>query len=244
MYASKQGRGRGGPAGQRPGGGGRSARASTVRLFLLAVGLISLVTYIWIVLFVHPAHVAASAQNTGASLGNSAVGAYHAQVSAEQTSRGTPPKAWPPLLQRRHSAPPLQRREEQRGYGVQAGNAQQAGEASWQQSQAAGLADLLPRQPPGSPPALPPPPPVSPPPPPRRDMRSHPFQEEKYRIWKLPAVDPSPRCKASGICDGNHECRDDDKLGCVTDALERKMHVRNATRWTWKGYKCESNRFQ
>ncbi|EFJ41245.1 alpha-1,2-mannosidase [Volvox carteri f. nagariensis] len=40
----------------------------------------------------------------------------------------------------------------------------------------------------------------------------------------------------SGICDGNYTCGVDG-LGCITDALLRKEKVREAARWTWKGYR-------
>ncbi|KAG2434808.1 hypothetical protein HXX76_007693 [Chlamydomonas incerta] len=84
-----------------------------------------------------------------------------------------------------------------------------------------------------------------PPPPPEEEdtvpegphpMRHHPFQDAKYRIWSLAKEDVSPRCKASGICDGNYECGADG-MGCITDALKRKMKVRDAAAWTWKGYR-------
>lgn len=67
-------------------------------------------------------------------------------------------------------------------------------------------------------------------------MRNHPHKDEKYRIHKLPKEDRSPRCKRSGICDGNHECGPDG-LGCVTKAEDRKAKVQEAARWTWKGYR-------
>lgn len=84
-----------------------------------------------------------------------------------------------------------------------------------------------------------------PPPPPDEDdvpegphpMRHYPYQDAKYRIWSLPKEDVSPRCRASGICDGKYDCGADG-MGCITDALKRKMKVRDAAAWTWKGYRC------
>eukprot|EP00198_Chlamydomonas_reinhardtii_P010757 XP_001700094.1 alpha-1,2-mannosidase [Chlamydomonas reinhardtii] len=83
-----------------------------------------------------------------------------------------------------------------------------------------------------------------PPPPPDEDdvpegphpMRHYPYQDAKYRIWSLPKEDVSPRCRASGICDGKYDCGADG-MGCITDALKRKMKVRDAAAWTWKGYR-------
>lgn len=63
-----------------------------------------------------------------------------------------------------------------------------------------------------------------------------PFTDHKYRIWKHPAVDRSPRCTAAKICDGVYECGSDG-LGCIRDNYQRKMKVREATRWTWQGYR-------
>jgi hypothetical protein len=64
----------------------------------------------------------------------------------------------------------------------------------------------------------------------------HPFTDEKYRIYTIPAHDASPRCAQSKICDGDHSCGPD-KLGCVTDAKKRQQHIREAIRWSWQGYR-------
>ncbi|GIL55013.1 hypothetical protein Vafri_10677 [Volvox africanus] len=71
---------------------------------------------------------------------------------------------------------------------------------------------------------------------PFRPLRHYPHKDPKYRIWELPAVDRSPRCIKSDICDGNHTCGADG-LGCITNAQQRKQKVREAARWTWKGYR-------
>lgn len=80
----------------------------------------------------------------------------------------------------------------------------------------------------------PPPPAPEVPEPPVQHFK--PFTDPKYRIWHHPAVDKSPRCKAAKICDGVYDCGQDG-LGCIRDNLERKMKVREATAWTWKGYR-------
>lgn len=56
-------------------------------------------------------------------------------------------------------------------------------------------------------------------------------------VYSLAAPDSSPRCKASGICDGVHECGDDG-MGCITDPEARRNRVRDAGRWSWKAYRC------
>jgi hypothetical protein len=73
-----------------------------------------------------------------------------------------------------------------------------------------------------------------PPPPPAAAAFKHPFPD--YSIYTLPDHDASPRCARSGICDGDHSCGADG-LGCVTGAAERKARVREAIRWSWKGYR-------
>lgn len=60
----------------------------------------------------------------------------------------------------------------------------------------------------------------------------------KYQLYKLPsggARDSSPRCKHSGICDGDTSCGEDG-LGCITDMAGRRERVRQATRWSWRAY--------
>lgn len=58
----------------------------------------------------------------------------------------------------------------------------------------------------------------------------------KHRGAYANEQDASPRCKASGICDGKHDCGEDG-LGCITDAAQRRDRVRDAIKWSWKGYK-------
>lgn len=70
-------------------------------------------------------------------------------------------------------------------------------------------------------------------------MRHHPFSDPKYRIWKHPEVDRSPRCQQAKICDGNYDCGSNG-LGCIRDNYQRKLKVREAARWTWKGYRCDA----
>ncbi|KAG2490849.1 hypothetical protein HYH03_010767 [Edaphochlamys debaryana] len=67
-------------------------------------------------------------------------------------------------------------------------------------------------------------------------LRHHPHKDKKYRIYKLPEKDVSPRCQKAQICDGNYECGPDG-LGCIQDAAQRKEKVRDAAKWTWKGYR-------
>lgn len=56
-------------------------------------------------------------------------------------------------------------------------------------------------------------------------------------FYSIPANDTSPRCSQSHICDGNYSCGPDN-LGCITNAKERKEHVRTAISWAWAGYRC------
>ena len=72
---------------------------------------------------------------------------------------------------------------------------------------------------------------------PSHPMREHPHRDLKYRLHKLPENDTSPRCRLVGICDGDHSCGPDG-LGCVVSSKERQRHIREAARWTWKGYRC------
>ncbi len=60
--------------------------------------------------------------------------------------------------------------------------------------------------------------------------------QSKYQLYHVPTVDQSPRCKRSGICDGNHTCGSDG-LGCITDAAARLEKIRQATKWSWAGYR-------
>lgn len=48
--------------------------------------------------------------------------------------------------------------------------------------------------------------------------------------------DTSVRCRRSSICDWDRACGGDG-LGCVVGAGERQARVRDAIRWTWKGYR-------
>jgi mannosyl-oligosaccharide alpha-1,2-mannosidase len=57
-----------------------------------------------------------------------------------------------------------------------------------------------------------------------------------YKLYKLPEQDGSPRCRNSGICDGDYSCGADG-LGCIRDAKERQERIRAATRWAWAGYR-------
>jgi hypothetical protein len=70
-----------------------------------------------------------------------------------------------------------------------------------------------------------------------RQPFKHPFPDQAYRIFSIPPHDDSPRCSQSKICDGDHSCGPDG-LGCMTDAHQRKMKVREAIRWSWQGYRC------
>lgn len=70
---------------------------------------------------------------------------------------------------------------------------------------------------------------------------AHPFPQEAYRLYSIPAADTSPRCQRSGICDGDHGARGrcgDDGLACVVGTAERQQRVREAIRWSWQGYRC------
>lgn len=78
-------------------------------------------------------------------------------------------------------------------------------------------------------------PPTEPVHPPPKPVYIHPFPSLKG-YYSIPAKDTSPRCTRSQICDGDHSCGPD-KLGCVTDASERKEHVRKAIAWAWEGYR-------
>ena len=64
----------------------------------------------------------------------------------------------------------------------------------------------------------------------------HPFPGPEYRLYSLPAKDDSPRCRQSGICDGDRSCGPD-KLGCVASARARQQKVREAIKWSWQGYR-------
>eukprot|EP00798_Chlamydomonas_sp_ICE-L_P019353 gene19353-26003_t len=67
-------------------------------------------------------------------------------------------------------------------------------------------------------------------------FRHYPFKdEEKYRIYEHPTHDPSPRCRNTGICDGDPSCGLDG-MGCVTEAHARQKYVQAAARWSWAGY--------
>jgi hypothetical protein len=67
----------------------------------------------------------------------------------------------------------------------------------------------------------------------------HPFTDPKYRLFSIPAHDPTQRCARSGICDGDHACGPD-QLGCVVSAKRRQDHIREAIRWSWQGYRWGS----
>lgn len=184
----------------------RSARA-----VLLAVGCVALVSYLYLVLVLHPR--ATTSRDRELQQGETGVTeqqpAQHpssplpTETSAHPAQSGSPPLANGEIL--RHAVT---------------------------KSTSSHHSSLPVRKASPPPPASPPPETPEPPHP----MRNHPHKDEKYRIHKLPKEDRSPRCKRSGICDGNHECGPDG-LGCVTKAEDRKAKVQEAARWTWKGYR-------
>lgn len=54
--------------------------------------------------------------------------------------------------------------------------------------------------------------------------------------------DDSARCRRSGICEGTLACQEGapEDLGCVLAAGERQEKIREAMRWSWKGYRYET----
>lgn len=64
----------------------------------------------------------------------------------------------------------------------------------------------------------------------------HPFNDSKYKIYRLDEHDESARCQGSGICDGNYTCVTDG-LGCVRSSKQRQEHIRAAAQWSWLGYR-------
>lgn len=63
-----------------------------------------------------------------------------------------------------------------------------------------------------------------------------PYVEPTHRIYTRNAHDASTRCRVSGICDHDTSCGADG-LGCVQDATKRLDAIKEAARWSWKGYK-------
>lgn len=166
----------------------RFIRSKTARLVILGVGLVSMVSYAWLVTVMHP-----SFTNTEQSQELNGDGSKHLDTRSSPKSISLVQKL------RQHAKRP-DRREKAAS----------------------------------SPPAgVEPPPPVPEPP---RPLRNHPFSDAKYRIYKLPQQDTSPRCRASKICDGQYDCGPDG-LGCITDDLKRKEAVRRAGAHTWMGYR-------
>ncbi|KAK9837344.1 hypothetical protein WJX81_007743 [Elliptochloris bilobata] len=49
--------------------------------------------------------------------------------------------------------------------------------------------------------------------------------------------DDSVRCRMAAICEGAAACQPGDELGCASEAAVRQEHVRDAIRWSWKGYR-------
>ncbi|PNH03981.1 Endoplasmic reticulum mannosyl-oligosaccharide 1,2-alpha-mannosidase [Tetrabaena socialis] len=203
--------------------GGRAARpvwqylltTRSARLCLLTVGVVAMLTYVWLVVAMHPAHALAEHEASTIDVGlghrlhmstvrsGSAGGGERAAAIDATSSSGTAASS-------ESTTPPA---------------------THWQLPK-------LPRPP--SPTARAPSPAAEQAPLPSpegpRPMLHHPHNDTMYRLWKLPKHDTSPRCAKSGICDGVYECGED-KLGCVRDALERKNRIREAARWTWKGYR-------
>jgi hypothetical protein len=80
--------------------------------------------------------------------------------------------------------------------------------------------------------------PVSPPAAQPRKKFPFPFTSDpKYRIYGMQGKDTSNRCRQAGICDGEHAPNPNDPLAHIVTAAERREVVRQATKWTWSGYR-------
>lgn len=205
----------------RPGKAGKPAwqrivRSRVVRTMILGIGVVAAVTYVYLVAVMHPAAMTRpehlQRRDATADSGSARSGPPPASRSHAAPRFPPPP---PPPPQALASKPVAAARQQQQQLASDGELAEAAGQVRGEDA---------------------PPPPEAPEPP--KPLRSHPYSSAKYRIWKLPAQDRSPRCQQSHICDGQYECGPD-KLGCVTDDLQRKLAVREAGRWTWKGYRSD-----